>query len=426
MSERSLRSVEKAGGRAAWAWAPWTDKKGRLHWLRASVLLLMVLPGAWLVLRYAMDMLGARALNAAIHSTGYWAVSMLIASLMISPAKAILGMPNIIVVRRMIGNAALAYAAIHLTLYCADQNWRMLTVAREILVRFYLTIGFVALIGLIVLGATSTDGAIRRMGARWKRLHRMVYGIGVLGLIHFTLQTKADVSLPLLFTGVFFWLMIWRSLPVGRDRSVEALLGITVAAAALTGVAEWTWYRFGTNIDPSRVLGAETDFTFGLHPVGQVLALGLLVLAGVELRRISQGAAGRVAAFWVAVFASGAALNELLIFIFGIDRFLAEGDWSWLEQDLAWAALLGVLGFVRWRCGDSFNRHGVDALGVACVAFQVMLASNGMRGAGIVLAAAITVLWAILAWQIWDRTKLAAVSLVPLGLVLAYGVSSLM
>ena len=175
-----------------------------------------------------------------------------------------------------------------------------------------------------------------------------------------------------------------------------------------------------------KVLRSELDVTFGLHPVGQVLALGLLVLAAVGLRRVSQGKAGKRAEFWVAVFALGAGINELAVFIFGIDRYLDPGDLAWLWQDLAWAALLGVLGFVRWRCGTSPKRHIVDGLGVACVAFQIMLSSNGLRSAGIAFAASIVVLWATLAWQTWRETKLAALTLVPLGLVLAYGVSGLM
>ena len=408
------------------AWAPWTDKKGRLHPLRAVTFGLLVLPGLWLALRFSLHMLGPRALNAAIHSTGYWAVSFLVASLMVTPAKALLGMPGVLVLRRMIGNAALAYAAIHLTLYAADQNWRMLTVAVEILSRFYLTIGFVALVGLLVLGATSTDGAIRRMGNGWKKLHRWVYGIAVLGLIHFILQTKADVSLPLLFVGLFSWLMIWRALPAGRDRSPAAVIGITLGAAALTAVTEWCWYRFGTHVDPVKVMRSELDVSFGLRPVGQVLALGAAVLGALQLRRLSQGRLGERAWFWVVAFALGAAVTEFIVFVFGIDRFLDEGDMSWLWQDLAWAALLGVLGFVRWRCGDSGRRHGFDALGVACVAFQVMLAADGMRSVVIAVAGMIVCLWALLAWQSWERTKLAAISLVPLGVVLAYGVERLM
>ena len=145
----------------AWVqWAPWTDKKGRFDLTRSVALMLLSLPAAWLAIRLALHMLGARPLNAAIHSTGYWAVIWLVVSLMITPAKAIFAMPNIVVLRRLIGNAALAYAVLHLALYCADQNWQPFTIVSEILQRFYLTIGFVALIGLAVLGATSTDNAV--------------------------------------------------------------------------------------------------------------------------------------------------------------------------------------------------------------------------------------------------------------------------
>ena len=64
----------------------------------------------------------------------------------------------------------------------------------EIVLRIYLTIGFVALIGLIALAATSTDGMIKRLGgARWNRLHKLVYAIAILGIIHFLMQTKLDI-----------------------------------------------------------------------------------------------------------------------------------------------------------------------------------------------------------------------------------------
>lgn len=407
------------------AWAPWTDKKGRLHPLRAVTFALLLLPGLWLAFRFGNHMLGPRPLNTAIHSTGYWAISFLVACLIVTPAKAFLGMPNFAVIRRMIGNAALAYALIHLVLYSADQGWNLITVVREIAVRFYLTIGFVALVGLSVLGWTSTDGWAQRLGRDWKKLHRLVYALTVLGLIHFILQTKADVSLPLLFVGTFFWLMIWRLLPAGRDRGPVAILGVTIAAAPLTGIAEWNWYRFGTHIDPNKMLLAEFDVGFGLGPVGQVLLFGLLTLVALRLRAMSQGRAGESPLFWVLVFALGAVLHELIVFVFGIDRFLEPGDLSYLYQDFAWAGLLGILGFVRWRAGDTGYRHAIDGLGLACVAFQITLSSNGVRGAGIVLAVAIASLWTVLAWQSWPRTKLAALSLLPVCMALAYGVSEL-
>ena len=407
-------------------WAPWTDKKGRFDGMRTVTLILLLLPAAWLALRFPLQMMGARPLHAALHSTGYWAVICLVVSLMITPVKAIFGLPSIIVLRRMIGNAALAYALLHLTLFCAEQNWRLFTVVSEIVQRFYLTIGFVALIGLAVLGWTSTDEAIRRMGARWKRLHKLVYGIAVLALIHFILQTKADVSLPLLFVGLFFWLMIWRVMPVGRDRSMPGLLAAATGAAALTLAAEWLWYRFGTHINPHKVILAEVDVTFGLGPGGQVAVAGLGVMLALWLRRKSQGWMGASPVFWVLLFALGAAINELVVFAFGIDRLIDADDWSYVFQDFAWAALLGVLGFVHWRCRDGGPSKMVDGLAVCCIAFQIMLSVNSLRAAESVFALAIALLWAVLAWQTWRETKLAALSLVPLGLVMAYGVATQM
>ncbi len=407
-------------------WAPWTDKKGRLDGLRAAVLVLLALPAAWLAVRFALHMMGGRPLNAAIHSTGYWAVIWLVASLMITPAKAVFGAPSIVVLRRLIGNAALAYAVLHLALYCTDQNWRPFTIVGEILQRFYLTIGFVALTGLAVLGATSTDDAIKRMGPRWKRLHKLVYGLAVLALIHFTLQTKADASLPLLFLGMFLWLMIWRALPVGRDRSMPGLLLVAVGAAVLTVAAEWLWYRFGTHIDPGKMVMAELDVTFGLGPGGQVALAGLCVMAALWLRRVSLGRLGESPVFWVLLFALGAGINELVVFAFGIDRLLDAMDWTYLYQDLAWAALLGVLGFVHWRCRSGGHGRMVDGLALCCIAFQVMLSASSLRPAEAVFALAIALLWAVLAWQTWRETKLAALSLIPLGLVMAYGVATQM
>ena len=406
------------------AWAPWTDKKGRFDRTRAITFGLLLLPIAALAIRATAGVLGARPLNAAIHSTGFWAVVCLVASLMVSPAKAIFNLPHIVVLRRMIGNAALAYALLHLLLYCADQNWHALTIVAEIAKRFYLTVGLVALIGLAVLGATSTDGAIRRMGARWKRLHKLAYGIAALTLFHFTLQTKADVSVPLLFVGVFIWLMVWRQMPVGRDRSIGGLLVIGVAAAALTLVTEYLWYRFGTRIDPAKILLAETDVTFGFGPTDMVLLSGLLAAAGLGLRRASQGSWGDRAAFWVVLFASGALFNELIVVVFGIDRFLEPGDWSFLWQDLAWAALLGVLGFLHWRRRGSGQVLEVDALALCCIAYQVTRLLSLTVAPELVLAAAIVGLWAVLAWQTWRETKLAALGLLPLAALLVYGVTA--
>ncbi len=85
-------------------------------------------------------------------------------------------------------------------------------VASEIALRFYLTIGFIAWLGLAALAATSTDAMIRRLGPRWKTLHSLVYGIAAIALLHFMIQAKADVSEPVMMTGFFLILMLFRVL----------------------------------------------------------------------------------------------------------------------------------------------------------------------------------------------------------------------
>ena len=120
--------------------------------------------------------------------------------------------PKLVAIRRMVGVAAFAYACAHLFLYVVDQHFALLHVASEIALRFYLTIGFVTWLGLAALAATSTDAMIRRLGPRWKTLHSLVYGIAVLALLHFMIQAKADVSEPVMMTGFFIILMLFRVL----------------------------------------------------------------------------------------------------------------------------------------------------------------------------------------------------------------------
>jgi hypothetical protein len=171
---------------------------------------------------------------------------------------------------------------------------------------------------------------------------------------------------------------------------------------------------------------AEADVSFGLGPGDLVAVTGLCVMLALWLRRLSQGRAGGSSLFWVALFAAGAGINEGVVFAFGIDRFIEPGDWTAVYQDVAWAVLLGVLGFVHWRCRDGGQGRMVDGLAVCCIAFQIMLSTSSLRVPEMTFAAAIVLLWAVLAWQTWRETKLAALSLVPLGVVMAYGVATQM
>ena len=153
-------------------------------------------PALWLAWRaWSGDLSAARPVNDAIHSTGNYAVWLVVISLAITPARRLFTAPKLINMRRTLGVAAFCYAALHLMLYIVEQKYDLVKVASEIVLRIYLTIGFIALIGLIALAATSTDGMIKRLGGeRWNRLHRLVYAIALLGIIHFLMQTKLDIS----------------------------------------------------------------------------------------------------------------------------------------------------------------------------------------------------------------------------------------
>jgi sulfoxide reductase heme-binding subunit YedZ len=268
---------------------PWRDRAGRVVPLKLVVFLALFVPGAVLAVQFATGSLGARPLNAVIHGTGLWTIRLLLVALAVTPACAVLDWPRLPLVRRMVGVGALAYGLTHITLYSIDQNGHMLHVAAEIIHRFYLTIGFTALLGLVALGITSTDASVRRMGKNWKRLHRLAYPIGVLAVFHATLQSKVDVSEAMVMAGCFVWLMLWRLLPLEWQRQPLALVPLAVLTSAATAGIEYAWYALATRLPADRVLAANLDFEDGLRPAVWVLiaALGIAIAAAARSRRRS-------------------------------------------------------------------------------------------------------------------------------------------
>ena len=255
---------------------------------RASAFLALLAPGIWIAWQWATGMLGPEPVKEAIHGTGLWAVRFLLASLAITPLRWLSDLPQLPYLRRQLGVGSFCYAFTHLLLFVLDQNLDLPKAVLEIVQRFYLTIGFVALLGLGALAWTSTDGWTRRLARDWKRLHRLAYPIGVLAILHFFLQSKADVSEPVFVSGLFLWLMLWRSLPDGVSRRPLAAFLLAPAAALGAAGVEYAWYALATNIPAGLVLAANLDLTFGPRPavwVG-ITSLGLALL--VTLRRVTR------------------------------------------------------------------------------------------------------------------------------------------
>lgn len=291
---------------------PWFDYAGRFSPLRLAVLVALFVPGALVATHYVQGTLGADPFNAVIHQIGNWTIKLIFLALTVTPVRRILAWPGVLELRRMIGVAAFAYAATHLTLYAVDQHFVWWRIASEIVRRFYLTIGFVALLILTALAATSTDGMVRRLGARrWRRLHQLGYAAALLAVVHFFIQTKADVDEPWVMAGLYAWLMLYRVAAwiAGSDRrlSLWAIAGLGLVAAVLTALGEAAYYWIKLGVDPSRILGADFSLDLmlatGIRPSWVVLGLtltlvglGALYAAWRTLRapRPQQSTAGRV------------------------------------------------------------------------------------------------------------------------------------
>jgi sulfoxide reductase heme-binding subunit YedZ len=271
----------------------WRDGSGRLSWLRIVTLACLLAPVAIALYDFNTIGFGARPLNDVIHRAGFWALMFLMASIAVTPLRRIARFNQLLDVRRMIGVAAFAYAFAHILLYIADQKFDLAKVVSEIVLRLYLTIGFVALLGLAVLAATSTDGMVRGLGARrWQMLHQAIYAVALLALIHYFQQTKADVSVPTFVASLFGWMIGYRLLLRWRNARDEPptwmLAALSVAVSALTFIGEAIGISIAFNVSPWMVLSSafDVDFTMlsSLRPGWLVLGAGLCVVV-VDLVR---------------------------------------------------------------------------------------------------------------------------------------------
>jgi sulfoxide reductase heme-binding subunit YedZ len=186
----------------------------RFPWWAAktALLLLLATPLAVLVARGVAEALGANPVEEVLRETGIWALRLLLVTLAITPLRRLTGWGWLLRFRRMIGVSAFVYALLHfLTFVVVDQGLDLAELAESVVKRPYITVGFTALVLLVPLAATSTDGMVRRLGGRrWKRLHQLVYVVAVLACLHYLWLVKADTLNPLVYTGVLVALLALR------------------------------------------------------------------------------------------------------------------------------------------------------------------------------------------------------------------------
>ena len=250
-----------------------------------AALALMLLPlflPAW---DWLQDALGD--LEEITHFTGRWALRFLLISLAVTPMGRVLEWPRLFQLRRMLGLGALGWVGLHVALYVVDQDGMLGRIIEEITRRFYLTIGFIAVLGLLVLALTSTDGWMRYLGRGWKRLHRLVFPLAVLAVLHAMIQAKSNASEPLVMAGLLLWLVVWRLLP----RPLALRPGVLAGGALLVGVAtaglEYLWYANATNLPAARIFMANFNPDLAPRPALAVMLMALVLPALVVVQRLA-------------------------------------------------------------------------------------------------------------------------------------------
>lgn len=182
--------------------------------IKPVVFIAALLPFIWLLLGAFGLMhvsLGADPVKKIQDTCGLWGLRFLMITLAITPLRDWLGATWLISLRRMLGLYAFFYVLLHfLTWFVLNQEMDWHNILADIAKRPYITIGFTAFVLLIPLAVTSTNAMMRRLGKRWKQLHRLIYAIGVLAVWHFYWQVKADIREPLVYITIVAVLLGWR------------------------------------------------------------------------------------------------------------------------------------------------------------------------------------------------------------------------
>ena len=176
------------------------------------VFALSLLPLAWLVWQALFGWLGVNPIETLNRSLGDWALRFLLLALAVTPFRKVTGLAFVAQLRRMLGLFAFFYVCLHVSSYVVlDQFFDWHAIAKDILKRRFITIGMLTLALLIPLAITSTNSMIRRLGGRrWRNLHRLVYLISPLAILHFWMMVKADHSRPMLYGAIVVILLCTR------------------------------------------------------------------------------------------------------------------------------------------------------------------------------------------------------------------------
>lgn len=181
-----------------------------------------LLPLAWLMGKTGLDQWGANPAEALIRATGDWTLRSLCVVLAVTPLRAVLGWPELLRFRRMLGLLVFGYASLHLLCYAwFDMGFDLADTVQDIAKRPFIWLGFSAFVILLALASTSFNRAVRWLGGRrWQKLHQGVYGVAVLAVLHFWWMRagKQDFAEVVVYALLLSGLLGWRVVRKVRQR----------------------------------------------------------------------------------------------------------------------------------------------------------------------------------------------------------------
>ncbi len=179
--------------------------------LKSALFLLCLSPTLWLIWQAISNQLGANPVETLTHQSGLWTLRFLLLSLAITPLCTLTGWRFPKRLRRMLGLYTFFYALLHLLIYLIlDRGLFIADIWEDIIERPYITVGFGTFVLLVPLAITSNNYFMRRMGKRWKQLHRLAYLCGFGGVVHYMWLVKADMLNPGIYLLIFLLLMLFR------------------------------------------------------------------------------------------------------------------------------------------------------------------------------------------------------------------------
>ena len=206
------------------------DQNQKIRWLiKPALFVIALVPLAVLIQKGLNNDLGANPVETINRFTGDWVLRFLLVTLAVTPLRRLFGWNALLRYRRMLGLFAFFYVCLHFLSYAwLDQYFAIADIIKDVAKRPYITVGFACFLMLIPLAATSTNAMIRRLGARrWQRLHRLVYLVGVGGIVHFLWLVKSDLREPLIYGAILAVLLGFRL----WDRAQRAPEAIAAGAA---------------------------------------------------------------------------------------------------------------------------------------------------------------------------------------------------